>query len=281
MSSLQEIKNRLESIHSTKKITKAMKLVSTAKLQKSKGNLKSIQEYYISVYQMFHDLLENVKDVSKLFPQNNKDSILYLVITSDLGLCGGYNSNILKILKQLNRKQDKVIMIGSKGFMSLKSNSIKMFSHYQNIGDDPNYLIASEISKEAMNQYLLGNINKIKIIHTKFINSITFKSTVTQLLPVLKEKTTTSNNLQAIAEFEPNVEVVLKNALPLYVSTMIFSYMVESKVTEMSSRRIAMENATENAEDLIKHLELKYNRARQSAITQEITEIIAGSDVKE
>ena len=279
MASLQEIKSRLGSISTTKKITKAMQLVATAKLQRAKGNLESIQEYYTSVYEMFQDLLGNVKDVSKLFPENGKDATLHILITSDIGLAGGYNGNVLKQLKSVVKRQDKIMVVGNKGIASIKSMDVNVYQEYPNAGDKPNYVIASDLGKTALTSYLEGEVNKVNIIHTKFINSVTFEATITQLLPVVtNEKTSSNKEPLAITEFEPDPEIVLKNSLPLYVSALIFGLMTESKVSEMSSRRTAMENATENAEELIEKLDLEYNRARQAAITQEITEIVAGSD---
>lgn len=122
MASLQEIKSRLGSISTTKKITKAMQLVATAKLQRAKGNLESIQEYYTSVYNMFQDLMGNVKDVSKLMPENAKDATLHIIITSDIGLAGGYNSNIIKQVKANLKSGDKVMVVGNKGIASAKSH---------------------------------------------------------------------------------------------------------------------------------------------------------------
>lgn len=280
MASLQEIKSRLTSVSTTKKITKAMQLVATAKLQRAKGNLDSIQEYYSSVYEMFQDLLSNVKDAKKLFPVDGKNSTLHIVITSDLGLAGGYNSNIFKVLKSNYKKEDKVIVIGNKGISHMKSMSIIPEKTFYNIGDEPNYAVSATIGEFALASFLTGDVNRVNILHTKFINSVTFEATSTQLLPIDETNVTktTGNQPTSITEFEPDPETVLKNALPLYTSAIIFGSMVESKVSEMSSRRTAMENATDNAQELIENLDLEYNRARQAAITQEITEIVAGAD---
>ncbi len=160
MASLQEIKSRVTSISTTKKITKAMQLVATAKLQKAKSNLESIQEYYTSVYNMFQDLLSNVKDVEKLFPKNSKESTLYILVSSDIGLCGGYNSNILKLLKSEIRKNDKVIGIGNKGIGSLKSRGYELVGEYPHIGDNIDYITASEIGKAALVLLQKGEFNK-------------------------------------------------------------------------------------------------------------------------
>lgn len=281
MPSLQEIKNRLSSVSTTKKITKAMQLVATSKIQKAKKNLESIQEYYTSVYDMFQDLISNVKNVQKLFPLNPKVSTLHILITSDMGLCGGYNSNVLKILKNEFSKNDNVIVLGNKGVNSVKSFGMKTILEFPSIGDEPHYVVASEISKLAIAKFESGEINKVKLIYTKFINSVTYDPISIQLLPIEKSKEdnkTTSKRIHSVTEFEPSAEVVLKRAFPLYISSLIFGAMVESKVSEMSSRRTAMENATDNAEELTTLLNLEYNRIRQSAITQEISEIVAGSE---
>ncbi|NQZ28922.1 MAG: F0F1 ATP synthase subunit gamma [Mycoplasmatales bacterium] len=283
MASLQETKSRLTSVSTTKKITKAMQLVATAKLRKAKSNLESIQEYYTSVYETFQKLLNNVSDVKKLFPQNAKKSTLFIVITSDLGLCGGYNSNILKLLKADVKPSDKIIVLGNKGISHLGAVAIPTFKEYASVGDEPNYDYASGIGQEAISQYLAGEVEKVKLIHTKFINSVTFEAKCTQLLPIEKPQNSETKEVKTVkvmTEFEPSPEIVLKKSIPLYVSAMIFGSMVESKVSEMSSRRTAMENATDNAEELIKKLNLEYNRARQAAITQEISEIVGGSEAQ-
>lgn len=282
MASLQEIKSRLGSVATTKKITKAMQLVATAKLKKAQGNLESIQEYYTSVYDTFQELLGNVKDASKLFPTDAKDSTLYVLITSDLGLCGSYNSSVIKLLKSELKANDKVAVIGTKGVSHFKAIGKPMHSEFSGAGDEPNYEFASLVGKDAIAQILTGEINTIKMVHTEFINSVTQEAKITQILPAVNdEKAETKKSggpLKDLTEFEPSAEEVLKNAIPLYVSAMIFGAMTESKVSEMSSRRTAMENATDNAEEIIQHLDLEYNRARQAAITQEISEIVAGAD---
>ncbi len=283
MASLQETKSRLTSVSTTKKITKAMQLVATAKLRKAKSNLESIQDYYTSVYETFQKLLNNVSDVKKLFPQETKKSTLHIIITSDIGLCGGYNSNVLKLLKSDIKSSDKVIVLGNKGISHLKAVGINSFKEFPSVGDEPNYDYASGIGQEAISQFLSGEVETVKLIHTKFINSVTFEAKRTQLLPIEKPKNNEVDSVQkmkVMTEFEPSAEIVLKKSIPLYVSAMIFGSMVESKVSEMSSRRTAMENATDNAEELIKKLNLEYNRARQAAITQELSEIVGGSEAQ-
>lgn len=279
MASLKEIKTRLGSVKSTRKITKAMQLVATSKLKKAQGHLASIQEYYSAVYETFQELLSNVKDAKKLIPQNAKDSTLYVLITSDLGLCGAYNWSVIKLLKTNIRANDKLVVIGTKGVTHFKIHNQKLYGEFPGAGDNPNYEFASKIGKDAIAQFLTGEINAIKMVHTKFLNSITQEETITQILPaIFKEENKNINNANKLVEFEPSATEVLKHGIPLYVSAMIFGAMTESKVSEMSARRTAMENASDNAQDIIDKLDLEYNRARQAAITQEISEIVAGAD---
>ncbi|MCP4336694.1 MAG: F0F1 ATP synthase subunit gamma [Mycoplasma sp.] len=283
MASLQETKSRLQSVNTTKKITKAMQLVATAKLKRAQSNLESIQEYYTTVYDTFQNIMNNVKKFEELFPKKPKDSILYIIITSDLGLCGGYNSNVLKLLKNnlKNRKEkDKVIVIGTKGITHLNASifSKSVIKEYANFGDNPNYDDSEKIGAEIIAQFMTGNVKQVNLIYTKFINSVTFEAKNNQLLPIKKSENINEVKSLTLTEFEPSADVVLKNSLPLYISALIFGSTVESKVSEMSSRRTAMENATDNATELIKQLDLEYNRARQAAITQEISEIVGGSE---
>ena len=284
MASLQQIKSRLKSVATTKKITKAMQLVATAKLQKAQSNLASIQEYYHAVYDTFQDLLANVSDTKKLFPKSAADSTLWIIITSDLGLAGAYNSNIYKMADHLMKPKDKLIVIGTKGVSHYKVKNRSVYLELPHAGDNPNYNFASEVGETALAMYFAGKINTIKMVHTNFINSITFETEIIQLIPVdestQKTSKAKSQKDDAIVEFEPSAGVVLMEALPLYITAMIFGSMVESKVSEMSSRRTAMENATDNAEEIIEKLDLEYNRARQATITQGITEIVAGSETE-
>jgi len=274
MASLQEIKTRLSSVATTKKITKAMQLVATAKLKKAKDNLQEIQDYYTSVYDVFQKLLNSIDDVDKLFPVNKNKPGLIILVTSDLGLCGSYNSNVIKLAKQNAKPGDKLVVVGNKGVAHFNAIGRSMDLALEHVGDKPQYDLASKLGNKALAEFLTGEISSVKIIHTKFINSVTFEAESTQLIPVEKSEKEVEH---LVAEFEPDAGTVLKNAIPLYLSGIIYGALVESKVSEMSSRRTAMENATDNANELIDKLDLEYNRVRQAGITQEISEIVAGS----
>ena len=280
MQSLQEIKGRIDGVKTIRKITKAMQLVSTSKLQRAKKHLNEISEYYQTVFQVFENIIDNIEDMANVFPKNPKQSKLYVVVSSDLGLCGGYNSNLFKLLKEdFNIDKDKIIILGTKGVLHFKLNGYKknILESYLNIGEKIEPMIVKEITDEIMALFMTAEISEVKIIHTKYINSVTFQTTATKILPIVK-KEKMKNELKLNAEFEPDATTVFKKALPLYVSAMILGIAVESKVVEMASRRMAMENATDNADDISSNLSIQYNRARQASITQEITEIVAGVD---
>ncbi len=278
---MQETKRRITSVKVISKITKAMKLVATAKLRRAKKNFDNIREYYESVNNTVAELINNVDNLSKIFPKNDNEKTLYIVITSDLGLCGGYNGNILRLLKNNLKPDDILMMIGTKGNNHMLSINRKPEFSFLKKGDAPAYELASTISLEALSQFYSKNIGTVKLIFTKYVNTLTFVPTMHTLLPVsapVDEEGKAISIETKNYEFEPDAETVFKKMVPLYVSSLIFGAIAESKISEQSSRRTAMENATDNAEDLKVELELKYNRARQGAITQEISEIIAGSD---
>ena len=273
MTSLQEIKNRINSIKTTKKITKAMKLVATAKLKSSRKNLQSIFEYSSSIENIFNE----IKSYYSIKEQENfSNKIVYIVITSDIGLCGSYNTNVINLLLKNFQKEDKIIIFGNKGISNLKNKAINTVLEIPNVGDVIDYEKVLISTKKALSLYKNNKFSSIKIIYTKFINSLTLKTEIKTLLPIKNVEKTKKED--SIFEFEPHPKVIIKNMIPLYISSLTFKLLMESKVSEMSSRRMAMDNSTENAKELIEQLNLAYNRVRQSKITQEITEIIAGTN---
>ncbi|VEU74430.1 ATP synthase F1, gamma subunit [Mycoplasmopsis citelli] len=281
MSNLNSLKNRISVVTNTKKITKAMQLVATAKLQKSKKNLENIRNYKNLLEETFNELMQNVslKDLKEIFPLN--ESVLknlYIIISSDLGLCGSYNSNIYSQINQHLTKDDLVIFVGAKAYLYSHSwiKNENIVQKYFAYGDNFNYALADAITKDALELYFGGKVKSINIIYTDFINNIIQEAKTFQLFPF--EVQNQKSSLKANVEFYPNAETILKNSIPLFISSMIYSLGNLSKISEMSSRRNAMENATENANELIKELGLEFNRKRQSLITQEINEIVSGAD---
>ena len=273
MTSLQEIKNRINSIKTTKKITKAMKLIASAKLKSSRKNLEAFNEYANSIEKIFNEVnTYYLNEKEKIFSSKT----LFIVITSDIGLCGSYNTNVINLLLKNLNINDKIIIFGNKGISNLKNRKINTTLDIPNIGDVVDYEKVLLTTKKALILYNENKVGRIKIIYTKFINSINFNPYVKKLLPI--ENVEKNIKDDSVFEFEPNPKVILKNMIPLYLSSSINKFLIESKVSEMASRRMAMENSTENAKELIEQLNLAYNRVRQSKITQEIIEIVAGSN---
>ncbi|SJZ42897.1 ATP synthase F1 subunit gamma [Mycoplasmopsis verecunda] len=284
MANLNSLKNRISVVRNTRKITNAMQLVSTAKLRKIRTEFASVDAYLNLLQDTFTELMAHVepRDFFNIFPENKDvDCHLHIVMTSDLGLCGSYNHNIIKLLKTKLRKQDKIIVIGLKGYSMISSIGAgeQIIAKYTEIGEKVSYEIGSLISRKALELYLDKKISKVYFYYTEFINNILQEAVVLKLFPFdIPEMKDSKPELSATIEFEPNSEVVLKNSIPLYLGSMIFGLGTSSKISEMASRRNAMENATKNADDLVKDLMLQFNRKRQSNITQEINEIVAGAD---
>ncbi|WLP85878.1 ATP synthase F1 subunit gamma [Mycoplasma seminis] len=282
MANLNSLKNRISVVSNTRKITNAMQLVSTAKLRRIRTQFASVDAYLKTLQDTFDELISHVepRDFFNIFPENKEVSAnLHIVMTSDLGLCGSYNHNIIKLLKSALRPEDKIIVIGLKGYSMIQSlgagdNIIMKFTE---IGEAVSYEIGSIISKKALQLYKNKEIANVYFYYTEFINNILQEAVSLKLFPfTIPEKSQKKDT--SVIEFEPNSEVVLKNSIPLYLASMVFGLGTSSKISEMASRRNAMENATKNADDLTKELMLEYNRKRQSNITQEINEIVAGAD---
>ncbi|MEI2461913.1 ATP synthase F1 subunit gamma [Mycoplasmopsis felis] len=282
MPNLNNLKNRISVVSSTQKITNAMELVSTSKLRRLRNEYTQVKSYLDTLQDTFNELIAHVQpnDFYDIFPQNNIESSLYIVITSDLGLCGSYNSNIIKLLTEKIKQNDKIIILGTKGVGLVLGSSLKdqVIKIYINIGDKLSYKLSNEITKLALEYYTDKKISKINLIYTEFINNLTQTPISLQLFPINVNSYSKTQNQTDSIEFEPNAETVLLETIPMFISSMIYCLSANSKISEMASRRNAMENATSNAGDLIKDLKLEFNRQRQGIITQEITEIVAGAD---
>ncbi|MGL4951423.1 MAG: ATP synthase F1 subunit gamma [Mycoplasma sp.] len=277
---LNNLKKRITSVKTTSKITNAMKLMASGKLQKQKKQFSEIQSYYNAYYQIIGNILNSqIKTPSK--PKNN----LHIVINSQLGLCGGYNVNIIKEVLNNITDNDYLIQLGVKGKEAyrnkLKPDQIlKPFKFEINNISFNDCLVLANYLKILLND---NKIDGIKIHYTKFINAISFNAETINLLPFdEKFKESVKNNKWNLnqMEFEPSLTSLINQNIVNYFATVIHACVTESLISENASRRNAMDTATQNASELIDNLSLKYNRERQSKITNEITEITAGSDLK-
>ena len=281
---MQEIKRRIRSVESTKKITKAMELVATSKLRKTRNQLEQSKPYYTNVAFMTAEILANCKgdnDSVYLIENNDVKKDVYVVIASSLGLCGGYNANIFKEIKDVIKPDDYVYSIGSKATSYLTKNHQGITdSKYESLSTTFNFKDIINLVNELTRMYREKEIRKIKIVYTEFVNNLTFKPRIVTLLPIDPDDFDHIEISKKATLFEPSSQEVLDNLIPMYLQAVIYGYVIESSTSENAARRISMENATDNADELTEQLLLKYNQARQTAITNEISEIVAGANAQ-
>lgn len=281
---MQEIKRRIRSVESTKKITKAMELVATSKLRKTRNQLEQSKPYYTNVALMTAEILANCKgdnDSVYLIENKNVKKDVYVVIASSLGLCGGYNANIFKEIKNVIKPDDYVYSVGSKVTSYLNKNHQGITdSKYESLNMTFNFKDIINLVNELTRMYCEKEIGKIKIVYTEFVNNLTFKPRIVTLLPIDRNDFDQIEISKKTTLFEPSSQEVLDNLIPMYLQAVIYGYIIESSTSENAARRISMENATDNADELTEQLLLKYNQARQTAITNEISEIVAGANAQ-
>ena len=282
MASMRDIKRRKSSVQSTQQITKAMKLVSTVKLQRAKGRAEKSKTYFSCMYDTVASMLSKAGTVNHPFlmaGESTKKAVI--VITANRGLAGGYNSNIVKLIKNSDfRKEDLLLYtIGTKGRDALARLGYTIAADYSEVIEEPMYSDAMEISKKLLEEFAAGRIGEIYVAYTGFKNTVTHVPTLLKLLPVkVEDDRPQSEDHQAVMEFEPECEEAIYLIIPKYITSLIYGALIESVASENGARMQAMDSATSNADDMISKLSLLYNRARQSSITQELTEIIAGAE---
>ena len=271
--SKQAIKNRIRSINATKKITSAMELLANVKLQKHRNLMSKNSEYALVLKNTLGNIVASNPDIeNKFIVKRTSDRHLVFVFSSDLGLCGGYNSNMMKTLESI--RADEIILVGTHQYSWLVNRGYNVINDMVS-SDSVNFNDLKRLANIAIEKYLNNEIGHIEVVYTKFINTVSFNSEVVELLP-LADNDVKPSNVETL--FEPDCDTILNNLVPMMVHNLLYSLLLETKTSEQASRRLAMENATDNATELNDKLVLAYNQARQSAITQEITEIIGGAD---
>lgn len=282
MASIRDIKRRKGSIQSTQQITKAMKLVSTVKLQRAKQNAEKSQTYFHCMYHTVHSILRRTRNLDhKYLKSGETGKKAVIVITSNRGLAGGYNSNVVKLITQGELAGEDLVIyaIGKKGRDALAKN-YEIKADYSDMIEDPAYAEAMLVSREVLEAFEKGEISEIYLAYTGFKNTVVHVPTMLKLLPVetVQEEEETPAEDAVLMNFEPEDEEALNLLIPKYITSLIYGGMVEAVASENGARMQAMDSATSNAEEMIEDLTLLYNRARQGSITQELTEIIAGAN---
>lgn len=286
MASMRDIKRRKVSIQSTQQITKAMKLVSTVKLQRAKTRAERSKTYFECMYETVTSMLAKSGNIDHPYlvagPSQKKAVI---VITSNRGLAGGYNSNVVKLLTRgsLPKEDVEVYAIGKKGRDALKRYGYEIKEDYPEVINEPMYSDAAAISQKVLQSFADGEVGEIYLAYTAFKNTVSHIPTLLKLLPVdvnavSEEGKTKTEEDRAPMNYEPEEEDALNLIIPKYVTSLIYGALVEAVASENGARMQAMDSATSNAEEMIDHLSLMYNRARQGSITQELTEIIGGAE---
>ncbi|MEY8303808.1 ATP synthase F1 subunit gamma [Anaerosalibacter bizertensis] len=279
--STRDIKRRIRGITNTKQITKAMELVSSAKLRKAREKLEKTRPYFNTVRESIQEVLSATGNMRHPFLEIREvKRSLYIVITADGGLAGGYNSNVIRAVEsEIKSRKDEVdlIVIGRKGKDYFKSRGYNVVGEFLDITEAPAFSDAVQIGQLAMEKYENREVDEVKLVYTEFITTLSQENKIIKLLPNEgvngdeKEKT-------SVIEYEPSPEEVLDYLIPKYIESTIYGGLIESSCSEQGSRRTAMQSATDNAEEMIDELTLSYNRARQAAITSEISEIVAGAE---
>lgn len=296
MASMRDIKRRKGSIQSTQQITKAMKLVSTVKLQRAKQRAEASRPYFENMYATVRSILSRTGSSEHRFLKGNGSARKgILLITGNRGLAGGYNSNVVKLVTQSGFAKEEVVLytLGRKGREALERHGYRVKKDYSELIEEPAYAQAMSVQCDVLADYASGEIGEIYLAYTYFKNTVVHEPKLIKLLPVehgdlsqpdvMLEHPASADAKQreydrAVMSFEPNDEEALELLIPKYVSSMIFGGMVEAVASENGARMQAMDSATDNAEEMIEDLTLLYNRARQGSITQELTEIVAGAE---
>ena len=298
MPNLKDIKSRIGSVQNTKKITKAMKMVAAAKVKRAETTVKSARPFSDELLHLFRKMLARVQDFStnglKIEQALNNYPVLLsrrevktegiLVITSNKGLAGAYNANIIKTaLKRIKDNSENGIKsviypVGQKAISAFKhkSGDFELRDGYINIANNPTATGASIVADDIAEDYVAGIIDKIEIVTTHFNNMMSYNIVTWEVLPVKVEKAE-EHELEPVMEFEPSENAVLQQLVPMYITNSIFQALLEANASELASRMTAMSAASNNAEEMINTLTIDYNKARQAAITQELVEIVSGA----
>ena len=275
--SLHKTKRRIASVNSTKKITKAMELVATVKLKRFKNLMIENEAYANELINIIHHLFAHVElEDNPYIKESKSETDLYIVVSSNLGLCASYNNNIYSFVKNGVSKNNTVIIpIGYKGDNFFRKEGYSLNEDYVSLNESITYEEILKLGQFITKEFVNGNYRSVRLIYTHYVNSLKFVPEEITLFPINKVDGTANAGYEPI--FDPDAKTLINELVPIYVVSTLYHKIIESQVSEQASRRTAMENANDNADEIIDKLTLEYNKARQTAITQEITEVVSGS----
>ena len=277
--STKDIKNRIRSMESTKQITKAMEMVAASKLRQAQNRITASRPYFEILSNTISDIVATNRDFTSPYLRKREGNrALFVVIAGDRGLAGGYNSNVIKLaVARMEGKEATVLPIGKKAVDYFRSKGYALLAETYAEAADVDIGDCFSIAKLLSKVWLAGNFDEIHVAYTNFVSVLSQTPAVKQLLPLIPE-TREEPGSRCVTVYEPEPEEVFASIVPEYLGGIVYGALCESRCAEQAARRTAMDSATSNAEDMIADLSLKYNRARQAAITQEITEIVAGAE---
>ena len=276
--STKEIANRIRSMESTKQITKAMEMVAASKLRRAQAQVLNSRPYFEILYSTINDIVESNRDFSSpYFAKREAKRTLFIVIAGDRGLAGGYNSNVLKLCYgEMQGKDVSVLPVGKKAVDFFKARKLPLLTESYYEAEDVSIGDCFTIAKMLCKAYKAGEFDEIRIGYTNFVSVLSQTPATMKLLPLERAESSEQTGTADIC-YEPDSISVFESIIPEYLGGIIYGALCESRAAEQAARRTAMDSATQNAEEMIADLSLKFNRARQAAITQEITEIVAGA----
>ena len=278
--STKDIKNRIRSMESTKQITKAMEMVAASKLRHAQARIAASRPYFEILRNTIDNIVESNRDfTSPYLKARTGNKALFIVIAGDRGLAGGYNSNVLKLAVSLmDGKEVTVLPIGKKAVDYFRSKKYSILTDTYAEAADVDIGDCFSISKTLSKAYLAGEFDEIHVVYTNFVSVLSQTTATLRMLPLVRENTEKKEEYRCMTIYEPDAEEVFASIVPEYLGGILYGALSEARCAEQAARRTAMDSATSNAEEMIADLSLKYNRARQAAITQEITEIVAGAE---
>ncbi len=285
---LKEVRNRIKSIQSTQQITKAMKMVSAAKLRRAQDAIVQMRPYAEKLQEMLQNIVSNTEgDIDMALAANRQvEKVLIVVITSDRGLCGAYNSNLIKLAKQTIREKYaaqyakghvEVLPIGKKAFEHFTKSGYKVNDSFWNLFGRLSFEQVKAAAAVALDGFIKGDYDAVDIIYSEFKNAATQRYKLEQFLPIAKVESQEGKGRKADFIYEPEKDTLVAELMPKILNTQFFKAILDAHASEHGARMTAMDKATENAGELLRSLKIEYNRARQAAITTELTEIVSGA----
>lgn len=306
METMRDIERRIDTVENTKKITRAMKMVASAKLRRAQEKAEQARPFFNRTREILIDIVHYTEETAEhpLLGSTEGDKELYVLVTSDRGLCGGYNTKVLrKLTAAATPAQNPAVVLGRSGYRKLKKEGYDILADYVNLDDYPSFYFARRVTQRIIDLYLGEDISQVNFIYTHFDSALSQTVKEIPLLPVVPPEegsedyqgdlgvmageaeqsgpgadTDSTRSSEADYLYEPSIPEVLDTILPQYINNILYAAILESKASEFGSRMTAMDNATENAEEMIEDLTLTYNRKRQEQITKEISEIVSGAE---